>query len=298
MKDLTTMESTLLSFEQNFNSVNAYKMNFKKEANFAHQILNAKTKAGDFLLQTAIKNPESLKNAITNIAAVGISLNPAQKEAYLVPRGGQVCLDISYVGLIKLATDSGAVEWVQAEIVKEKDEFEFLGVGKAPLHKMNPFGDRGKMIGAYCIARLFSGEYLSTIMSKAEIDTIRDKSSQAAKYGPWVDFYEEMSKKTVIKRASKLWPKSERIQNAVNIINEHEGINFQDKKEIEPTPENIAKVRTLLEEKNKTDGKERSEEFLLAHVAKVKKLEETPKSIEDLKGETLSYCFELLGGKP
>jgi phage RecT family recombinase len=180
-------------------------------------------------MKAAQANPTSLEYAIINLASIGASLNPALKEAYLVPRGGKICLDISYIGLVKLATDVGAIEWVQAEIVKKNDVFEYQGVGKAPIHKMNPFSDRGETIGVYCVARLSTGESLSTIMSKAECDAIRDKSSQASKNGPWVSFYEEMLKKTCIKRASKLWPKSERVQKAASILDEHEGIDFNAK---------------------------------------------------------------------
>ena len=161
-----------MSFEAGFNQVNAYKLNFKKEATFALQIL----KSNNFLREKAQANPDSLQNAITNIAAIGISLNPALKESYLVPRGNQVCLDISYIGLVKLATDTGSIDWVQAEIVKEKDEFEYLGVGKAPLHKMNPFSDRGEIVGVYCVAKLFTGECLSTIMSIKECEEIGQMS--------------------------------------------------------------------------------------------------------------------------
>lgn len=253
---LTPMESTVLSYEKGFNQVNAYNLNFRKEANFALQIL----KANNFLRDKAQNNPDSLQAALTNIAAIGITLNPALKEGYLVPRGNQVCLDISYIGLIKLATDTGAIEWVQAEIVKKNDTFKYLGVGKAPLHEMDPFADRGEVVGVYCVARLASGESLSTIMSKADCDAIRDKSSQAAKSGPWKDFYEEMLKKTVIKRASKLWPKSERVQQAVEVLNEHEGIDFNNSKVFIAEAREEAKgedakdkVRSLLKEHGKNE---------------------------------------------
>jgi phage RecT family recombinase len=222
MSNQLTIQDRVFSIEKDFNQVNAYKMSFAKEAQFALQLLHS----NDYLVKAAQSNPAALEYALINIASIGISLNPALKEAYLVPRGGKICLDPSYIGLIKLATDTGAIEWVQAEIVKEKDVFEYQGVGKAPIHKMNPFGDRGQTIGVYCVAKLSSGEFLSTVMSRSECDAIRDKSSQASKSGPWVSFYEEMLKKTVIKRAAKLWPRSERLLNAVEVSNEIDGVDF------------------------------------------------------------------------
>lgn len=289
---LTTMESTVLSYEDSFNQVNAYKLNFKKEANFALQLL----KANNYLRDTAQKNPDALQAAITNIAAIGISLNPAVKEAYLVPRGNQVCLDISYIGLVKLATDTGAIEWVQAEIVKTKDSFEYLGVGKAPHHKMNPFSERGEIIGVYCVAKLSTGEFLSTVMSKADCDSIRDKSSSAAQRGPWKDFYEEMLKKTVIKRASKLWPKSERVQQAVEVLNEHEGLDFSPRPHMDtpanteaPTEKTFENIRALLTAKGKT------EEGLLKYLA-TQSGGEMKTSVNELNSSEIEYAYRMLGG--
>ncbi len=289
--DVTTVDGFVYSLEKGFNDVNAYKLNFKKEAGFALQLL----KANNFLKDTASQNPDSLQNAITNIAAIGISLNPALKESYLVPRGKAVCLDISYIGLIKLATDTGSILWVQAEIVKKNDKFEYMGVGRAPTHQMDPFSDRGEIVGVYCVAKLSTGEMLSTIMSKADCDAIKDKSSQAAKSGPWVSFYEEMLKKTVIKRASKLWPKSERLLSAVDVLNEHEGIEFNSKapympQGIEvPTDKVFDNIRALLKAKNKT------EEGLLSYLS-TQSGGEVIQKLEDLNSAQIEAAYRILGG--
>lgn len=291
MSNLLPIENAVYSVESKFNQVNTYNLNFKKESTFALQLLTAKTKAGEFLLSTAQRNPDSLKNAITNIASVGISLNPVLKEAYLVPRGGMVCLDISYIGLVKLATDTGAIEWVQAETVREKDEFEFTGVGNRPLHRMKPFEDRGAVVGVYCVAQLASGPCLTTIMSKAEVDSIRDKSSQAAKYGPWVDFYEEMAKKTVIKRAAKLWPKSERLDAAVEVLNEHEGIDFErqergahvDSSSYQPTANDFSQLKARLEISGRSEAQ-------LFTALKAQFPKTCPELLTDLNAEQFEYA--------
>ena len=77
-----------------------------REAQFACQIIQA----NDYLLKIALADKTSLRNAVVNVAAIGISLNPASKLAYLVPRKGQVCLDISYMGLMHIAQQSGAIQ--------------------------------------------------------------------------------------------------------------------------------------------------------------------------------------------
>jgi phage RecT family recombinase len=287
-----TIFERIYTAEKGFNSVNNYKMIFAKEAHFALQAL----KSNDYLCRAAEGNPGSLESALINIASIGITLNPAMREAYLVPRGGKVCLDISYIGLVRLAIETGAIVWVQADIVKEKDEFIFRGLGEMPLHKMNPFGDRGEIVGVYCVARLPTGETLSTIMSKSECEYIREKSSQSSKSGPWATFPEEMYRKTVIKRASKLWPRSERLDGAVSVLNDHEGIDFKKEqayvaqpREMELNQETFDKLRELL----LMNGK--NEEGLLKYING--KFGAEISAIEEMSKEHVEESLRAMGAK-
>ena len=85
------------------------KVKFSTESQFAIQAFQG----NKFLADTARKNMASLQNAIINVASIGISLNPANKHAYLVPRDGKICLDISYMGLLHLAMSTGSIMWCQ-----------------------------------------------------------------------------------------------------------------------------------------------------------------------------------------
>ena len=196
-------------------------ISFEREAGFAIQVLQN----NDYALGVAIKDRMSVMNAVKNIAAIGISLNPARKQAYLVPRGGRICLDISYIGLIDIAVASGSVMWAQAEVVRENDGFTLNGLDKAPTHNFNPFGkDRGDLVGAYCVAKLHNGDFLTTTMSIDDIFSIRNRSeSWKKKSGPWATDEGEMVKKTVIKRAYKMWPKTERMDDALRELNDENG---------------------------------------------------------------------------
>ncbi|TNP50108.1 recombinase RecT, partial [Escherichia coli] len=89
------------------------------------------------------------QNAIINVAAIGITLNPASKLAYLVPRDGMVCLDISYMGLLHLAQSTGSIKWGQCKLVYSNDTYESNGLDSAPTHKYNAFGERGSIVGGY-----------------------------------------------------------------------------------------------------------------------------------------------------
>ncbi|EPX0550491.1 recombinase RecT, partial [Escherichia coli] len=90
-------------------------LTWAKESQFAIQQFQKNA----FLADTAEANKASAQNAIINVAAIGITLNPASKLAYLVPRKKAVCLDISYMGLLHLAQVTGAIQWGQCKLVYE-----------------------------------------------------------------------------------------------------------------------------------------------------------------------------------
>lgn len=200
-------------------------MSFEREAEFAIQVLSQ----NDYALSIAQKNRQSVINAVTNTAAIGISLNPAKKQAYLVPRDGKICLDISWMGLIDLAVDCGSIQWAQANLVYANEKFSINGFDKAPVHERNPFSkEKGEIVGAYVVAKLPDGDYLTEAMSIEEVYAIRDRSSawkawvEKKKKCPWVTDEGEMIRKTLVKRGAKYWPRvnsDERLSKAVHYLN-------------------------------------------------------------------------------
>jgi len=196
-----------------------------------------------FAIQALQKNeklsqcqPHTVQNSVINVAAIGLTLNPALGYAYLVPESEKVkdasgrdvwvqncSLRVSFKGLLKIATDSGSILWAKAEIVKAKDTFKYRGPCELPLHEMDAFGDRGETVGAYCIAKTHQGDVLVDIMSAAEIAKIRGAAKQDGVWSKWPD---EMAKKAILKRASKQWPKTDRddrLDRAIAVVNEYEG---------------------------------------------------------------------------
>lgn len=225
MSNISVIQGDIYGVRTQFDSVLTNKsINFEREAGFALQVLEQ----SDYAMKLAMGNRQSVVNAVVNIAAIGISLNPAKKQAYLVPRDGKICLDISYMGLIDLAVQDGAVKWAKAELVYQHDSFVLNGAGAAPVHTYNPFSkERGDIVGAYCVAKLPDGDYLTETMSLDEINAIRDRSSawkawiEKQKKCPWVTDFGEMARKTVVKRGSKYWASagSDRLQQAIHHLN-------------------------------------------------------------------------------
>lgn len=211
------------------NKANDDLLSYEQECIFAKQQLEK----NDFTMKMAINNQRSLQGAILNVAAIGISLNPAKQHAYLVPRGGAICLDISFQGLRKIATDSGAIAWAKVELVYKNDTFKWTGPVTVPVHEADPFSkDRGELIGGYCLAKLPSGEFMVEVMKVDEINKVRD-TSKASKNGPWVNWYDEMAKKTILKRAFKQWPQTTndqvgraRLETAISASHDAEGTAY------------------------------------------------------------------------
>jgi recombination protein RecT len=224
MTTLSIVDSVLTQAMPQFRRIaDANKLvRWEEESQFAMQALQGNSG----LLKCT---PESIQNSIINVAAVGLTLCPADGYAYLIPeynksnKSNECKLRISFKGLIKAATDTGSVIWVRAEIVKEADTFVYNGVDEKPTHKMEPFGVRGDPVGVYCVAKVADNEYLTDVMDWAEVTKIRGSAQTDSVWRSWP---EEMAKKAIIKRAAKQWPKSQKsgsLHKAIEVINDTEG---------------------------------------------------------------------------
>lgn len=225
-------------------------VSWQKESQFAIQAFQK----NDFLAKTAMGNPQSAQNAIINVAAIGITLNPAAKLAYLVPRDRGVHLDISYMGLLHIAQSTGSILWGQCKLVYSSDSYESNGLDKAPTHKYSPFGDRGQVVGGYCTVKTCDGDYLTDEMSLADIKKVQATSK--ASNGPWKTFWEEMARKTIVKRASKYWPKVDRLDKAINYLNTDAGEGLQEdgEKVVEHIIDVDAHIASLALKQGRTDA--------------------------------------------
>jgi len=189
---------------------------YVKELLFAEQAFR-----GNDRLQSC--QPQSIKNAITNVALTGATLNPVLQQAYLIPRDNKCCLDFSYRGLCKIAVDSSSVYDIDATAVFDGDEFYYeMGLNPILKHipKMFKPDEEKIVIGVYAIATLHHGIKKFVVLDKEKIERARKSS----KYGVvWKAHYDEMAKKTAVKLLYKLLPQSEHMSTAVHVLNEHEG---------------------------------------------------------------------------
>lgn len=163
--------------------------------------------------------PESLLGAVMQCAQLG--LEPSiLGHAYLIPyknKGIDECqFQIGYKGLIELARRTGQISSIMAQAVHANDEFEYeYGLNERLKHVPSD-GDRGPVIKYYAYAKFKDGGYSFMVMSRADIAAHRDKFSKAKTYGPWIDHFDEMAKKTVLKALMKYMPISVDFQRAVD----------------------------------------------------------------------------------
>ena len=157
---------------------------------------------------------ESLLQALMLCSQAG--LEPDGRNAHLIPYGDIVQVIFDYKGLVSLARRNGIAN-IAFDIVCENDKFEFFRNcdGLQFKHEIDYRKPRGQMFAAFCIWKdgdQFDGE----VMTKEEIDGIR-KRSKASGSGPWVTDYNEMAKKTVVRRSSKKWPLDAEIAEAAMV---------------------------------------------------------------------------------
>lgn len=156
---------------------------------------------------------ESIQNALFNMTL--LALSPAKKQVYAIVRGKTLCLDTSYFGVIAATKRLKGVKDIFAQVVFEGDVFEYeIRQGRKIIvkheQKMQNI-DTTKILGAYCTIvyeategdELVAKEY-TEVMSQAQISTSWSKTKM--KSGTvQKEFPEEMAKRTVIKRACKLF---------------------------------------------------------------------------------------------
>lgn len=118
-------------------------------------------------------------------------------------------------GIMKKARNSGEISSIEAHVVRANDRFSYrVGIDDSPIHEPQWFGDRGDVVGVWAVAKLKDGTKIAEIMSLADIEKVR-AVSRAKDKGPWVDWFEEMARKTVIRRLAKRLPSSSDLDDLI-----------------------------------------------------------------------------------
>ena len=156
--------------------------------------------------------PASFLGAMMSAAQLGLEPNTPLGQAYILPYQNKGVLEaqfqLGYKGLIDLAYRSGEVEVVQAHIVYANDKFECEYGLEPKLTHIPAEKDRGEPIKVYAMFKTKSGGYGFEVMSMEDVRIHAEKYSKAysTSFSPWKTNFEEMAKKTVLKKCLKYAP--------------------------------------------------------------------------------------------
>lgn len=177
----------------------------------------------------------SFLGAIMQAAQLGLEPGGALGHCYLIPFENkrrnvtEVQFIVGYRGMLDLARRSGQIESIEARAVYEADEFQVeLGLDSNIIHRPAwEVADRGPLTFVYAVAHLKGGGKQFEVMSRAEIEAIRNASQgyktavrfqrDGAINSPWATNFEEMAKKTILRRLFKYLPVSIEMQRAVGL---------------------------------------------------------------------------------
>lgn len=173
---------------------------------------------------TELRNTEKLQKcsiasflgSVMTCSQLGLEIGNTLGHAYLIPYGSSCQFILGYKGMIELAIRSGKVATVQAQVVRQGDEFHYeYGMNENLKHIPTKEG-RGEIIYAYAYVKTNEGQFTFDVMTKEEIDDIKDKSqSSSSANSPWNTYYAEMARKTVVRRLFKYLPVSNDLSRAI-----------------------------------------------------------------------------------
>lgn len=161
-------------------------------------------------------SPVSLMAAVMQSAQLG--LEPGLLgHCYIIPYKKEATFQMGYKGMIDLCRRSGDFQSIYAHEVHENDEFDYCyGLHKDLKHKP-AMQDRGNVTGYYACYHLKDGGYDFLFMSKQDVEFHRNRYSPSWQKGfsPWATEFDEMAKKTVIKKLLKYAPVSIEMQKQI-----------------------------------------------------------------------------------
>jgi recombination protein RecT len=172
--------------------------------------LNEETKKNKQLGTAIQANPVKFAIYLKNLITLGVDIS--QRQAYFLPYGKEITSVLDYKTLMALIKKHTNVKSIDAQLVYENETFH-VEQGKVVEHRQNPFAskdEKGALVGAYSIFTLDDGSKDYYFASLEEINKVKECSESAnskySKFSPWNNWYEEMVKKTVIRKGMKFYP--------------------------------------------------------------------------------------------
>lgn len=169
-------------------------------------------------------SPQSFLGAMMTAAQLGVEPNTPLGQGYLIPRnsknGMECTFQLGYKGLIDLAYRSGNIANIGAFTVHQNDEFHVQFGLNPDITHVPAMTDRGDPIAFYAYYKTKDGGYGFDVMSVEDVRKHARQFSESVKRGwssPWDSNFEEMAKKTVLKKVLKYAPLSTEVASKIGM---------------------------------------------------------------------------------
>lgn len=165
--------------------------------------------------------PMSFIGAIVQCSQLGLEPGSGLGHAYLIPfrnnnKNITECVFVpGFKGYIDLARRSGKITSIAARLVHEKDQFSYAyGDDEKIVHIPSNDPDPGRITYVYAIAKFKDGgDPQREVMTRAQIDKVYKK--YVGKNPLWDEHFDEMARKTAIRRLAKYLPLSPEMSQAI-----------------------------------------------------------------------------------
>lgn len=171
-------------------------------------------------------SPQTILSCLMKCSALGLEPSAVDGlgRAYIIPRKNrktgqyEATLLVGYKGYLDLARRSGQIKDISARVVRDGDVFEYeYGMNEYLRHVPSAEPIDGRPVThVYMVAHFNDGGHYIDVMSKAEVESVR-KRSASSNSGPWVTDWDQMARKTVIRRAFPYLPVSVEAYNAATV---------------------------------------------------------------------------------
>lgn len=135
-----------------------------------------------------------------------LGLDFMNKECYLIKYGNSVQFQTDYKGEKKFVKTYSIrpIQDIYAKIVREGDHFEEKIIDGKPSVDFKPLPfNGGQIVGAFAVALYKDGGMDYEVMTTKDINDVRNNYSKATNSKAWKCSWDEMAKKTVLRRLCK-----------------------------------------------------------------------------------------------
>lgn len=249
----------------------------------AEDIQNSKN--GKKVGQAIQANPAKFAIYLKNLITLGVDIS--QRQAYFLPYGNEITSVLDYKTLMALIKKHTNVKSIDAQLVYENEQF-LVEQGKVVEHKQNLFAskdEKGALVGAYSVFTLDDGSKDYYFVSLEEINKVKECSKNASsEYSPWTSWYDEMVKKTVIRKGMKFYPMILDNEQRIALDSVDNDVDFNlNKKQNNVVQQNVCPEKKELLDYMKTNNLNANEIAKTYRLTKESKPQDYAKALNNLK---------------